>query len=69
MPKLLVCFKCKEGIYLYDNNPIRVHTESYFKSRHSGHPCQVINEDEIEPGYKIMTEENFRRKTTIKMFA
>ena len=58
-----MCFKCKEGIYIIDDNPIRKCTEDLFYQYHNKHPIQIVSEEDININdYKILNEDNFRIK-------
>ena len=46
--KVKVCFKCREFIPILENNYSYKKQLVLFDSKHSGHPVQVINKDELK---------------------
>jgi len=46
--RVKVCFKCHEYVLLLEDNYINKEKLEKFDSLHSGHPVQIINEEELE---------------------
>ena len=45
--RVKVCFKCREYVPLLEDNYINKEKLEKFDSLHSGHPVQIVNEEEI----------------------
>ena len=46
--RVKVCFKCREFIPILENNYSYKKELKLFDSKHSGHPVQVINKEELK---------------------
>jgi len=47
MPRVKICYKCKEYVRLFPENPDAVHQEIGFGTFHSRHPVQIVGEVEF----------------------
>jgi len=53
------CFKCKEYIHIFPDNPMTLQAEKAFDAYHSGHTVQTIKFSEIiEQNYKCIIPGN-----------
>ena len=46
--RVKLCFMCREYIPLLEDNYINKEKLEKFDSLHSGHPVQIVNEEELE---------------------
>jgi len=46
--RIKVCFICREYVPLLEDNYINKVKLEKFDSLHSGHPVQIVNEEELE---------------------
>ena len=46
--RVKVCFMCREYIPILENDYLNKEQLEKFDSLHSGHPVQIVNEEELE---------------------